>query len=216
VRFGPFTLDRDTRQLTDEQRVIALSPKAFELLLVLVDEHPRAVSKSELQERLWPKTFVAEANLSNLIAEIRKALRDRRRTPAWIRTVHGFGYAFCGETVPAGVAESLAGRPVCWLAWGRRQFALSLGEHVIGRDRHADIQLDLSTVSRRHARLVVGPDGTTLEDCGSKNGTWHGDQRIAAPLALVDGDDIRIGSVRLTFHLGTAMRSTETVAEAMP
>ena len=48
-------------------------------------------------KRLWPETFVAEANLSNLVAEIREALGDRARAPLFVRTAHGFGYAFCGE-----------------------------------------------------------------------------------------------------------------------
>jgi DNA-binding winged helix-turn-helix (wHTH) protein len=99
IRFGSFTLDLDTRQLTRDRQVIHLSPKAFQLLATLTLERPKVLSKSELQQRLWPDTFVAEANLSNLVAEIRKALGDSGRSPSWIRTVHGLGYAFCGETI---------------------------------------------------------------------------------------------------------------------
>ena len=73
------------------------SPKAFELLGTLVMDRPKVLSKEVLQQRLWPETFVAEANLSNLVAEIREALGDRARTPLFIRTAHGFGYAFCGD-----------------------------------------------------------------------------------------------------------------------
>ena len=79
IRFGPFTLDLDTRQLTQESREIHLSPKAFELLWTLALERPKVLSKAVLQQRLWPDTFVAEANLSNLVAEIREALGDRAR-----------------------------------------------------------------------------------------------------------------------------------------
>ena len=74
IRFGPFVLDLDTRQLTEEDREIHLSPKAFELLLALVVDRPKVISKTVLQGRLWPETFVAEANLSNLVGEIRGAL----------------------------------------------------------------------------------------------------------------------------------------------
>jgi Tol biopolymer transport system component/DNA-binding winged helix-turn-helix (wHTH) protein len=100
LRFGPFTLDLESRQLTSAGREIHLEPKAFELLSALVLERPKALSKADLQERLWPGTFVAEANLSNLVAEIRAALGDPARAPKFVRTAHGFGYAFCGEAVP--------------------------------------------------------------------------------------------------------------------
>ena len=100
IRFGPFTLDLESRQLISAGREIHLEPKAFELLSALVLERPKALSKGDLQERLWPGTFVAEANLSNLVAEIRAALGDPARAPKFVRTAHGFGYAFCGEAVP--------------------------------------------------------------------------------------------------------------------
>ena len=67
IQFGPFLLDLETRQLTQEGSVIHLAPKAFELLVTLVLERPKVLSKAVLQQRLWPDTFVAEANLSNLV-----------------------------------------------------------------------------------------------------------------------------------------------------
>jgi Tol biopolymer transport system component/DNA-binding winged helix-turn-helix (wHTH) protein len=100
INFGAFTLDLESRQLTSAGREIHLEPKAFELLSMLVLERPKALSKADLQERLWPRTFVAEANLSNLVGEIRAALSDPARAPKFVRTIHGFGYAFCGEAVP--------------------------------------------------------------------------------------------------------------------
>src|SRR5262245_64175862 len=99
LRFGPFTLDLESRQLTRAGGEIHLEPKAFELLSALVLERPKALSKADLQERLWPGTFVAEANLSNLVAQIRAALGDPARASKFVRTAHGFGYAFCGEAV---------------------------------------------------------------------------------------------------------------------
>jgi DNA-binding winged helix-turn-helix (wHTH) protein len=210
IRFGAFTLDLDTRQLTQGGREIHLAPKAFDLLVTLVLDRPKVLSKSVLQERLWPETFVSEANLSNLVAEIREAIGDRARTPLFIRTAHGFGYAFCGDATPelnADVTES--SQPSCWLEWGRRRFPLSAGEHVIGRDPDVEVRLDASTVSRRHARLVVNAEGTTLEDFGSKNGTFRGSERITSPIRLADGDAIHIGSLLVTFHV-RGPGSTET------
>jgi DNA-binding winged helix-turn-helix (wHTH) protein len=217
LRFGPFTLDLDTRQLTRASREIHLTPKAFELLATLALERPKVLSKSVLQQRLWPETFVAEANLSNLVAEIREALGDRARAPRFVRTAHGFGYAFCGEvTSVPGSRQVRSGRPACWLEWGKHRFPLSPGEHVVGRDPDVDVRLDASTVSRRHARLIVTTNGAILEDSGSKNGTFHGGARVTSPVPLVDGDSIGIGSLLVTFHQHAASMSTETQAQPAP
>ena len=213
IRFGMFTLDLDTRQLTRGRRVMHLAPKAFELLAMLVLARPKVLSKAVLQERLWPRTFVAEANLSNLVAEIREALGDRARKPHFVRTAHGFGYAFCGDATTLSSATE-SDRPSCWLEWGSRRFPLSAGEHVVGRDPDVEVRLDASTVSRRHARLVVTAEGTVLEDFGSKNGTFRGSERVTSPVPLADGDVIRIGSLIVTFHVRTLMMSTDT--QTMP
>ena len=61
-------------------RPVRLSPKAFDLLSLLVAHRPKAMAKSDLQERLWPATFVVEKNLANLIGEIRDAIGDDPRT----------------------------------------------------------------------------------------------------------------------------------------
>src|SRR6185436_6898193 len=130
TRFGPFILDLDTRQLIEGGREIHLAPKAFDLLVALVQHRPKVLSKAELQQHLWPETFVAEANLSNLVAEVRQALGDRARDPRYIRTAHGFGYAFCGKTTSDEAAgRDNAGPPTCWLQWGVQRFPLSAGSH---------------------------------------------------------------------------------------
>ena len=217
IRFGPFTLDLETRQLTQGSREIHLEPKAFDLLAALVLDRPKVLSKAVLQERLWPGIFVAEANLSNIVAEIRQVIGDRPRTPRYIRTAHGVGYAFCGDasTLPKR-PDTESGRPSCWLEWGRRRFPLSVGEHVIGRDTDLEVTLHASTVSRRHARLVVTTEGTVLEDFGSKNGTFRGSERVTSPVRLADGDAIRIGSVLVTFHVRGLLVSTDTQARPTP
>jgi len=215
IRFGPFVLNLDTRQLTEDNREIHLTPKAFELLTMLLQDRPKVLSKAALQNRLWPDTFVAEANLSNLVAEIREALRDHAHSPTFIRTAHGFGYAFSGEATTEAEA-SAHGRPSCWLEWDRLRFPLTLGEHVIGRDPDVEVRLDDSTVSRRHARLVVTTEGTVLEDFGSKNGTFRGGERVTGPVRLADGDAIRIGSLLVTFRARSLMMSTDTQTQAGP
>jgi len=211
IRFGTFTLDLDARRLTQADREVRLTPKAFDLLALLASERPKALSKSELQQRLWADTFVVEANLSNLVAEIREALGDRARTPVFIRTAHGFGYSFCGEAMTlASQQDSGSTHPGCWLEWDGRRFPLATGENIVGRDPEVEVRFDSSTVSRRHARIVVTAGAATLEDFGSKNGTSRGVEPVSAPVPLVDGDTIRIGSVVATFHAPASSGSTET------
>jgi len=187
---------------------VHLSPKAYELLCALVDTRPRAVAKSELHERLWPSTFVSEATLASLVAELREALGERGRDVHFIRTVHGFGYAFAGEARDAGspVVESTRH----WIICNGRESPLAEGEHLIGRDPDAAISLNSPSVSRQHAKLVVASDVTTVEDVGSKNGTYLRGQAVTSPTALADGDRIRVGAFELTFRTVTGGGSTET------
>src|SRR5579859_6225209 len=110
VHFGTFALNESSRQLLDGQSPVRLTPKAFQLLSILVRDSPAAVSKSDLQQRLWPDTFVTEGNLASLIVELRSALHDDAREPRYIRTLYGFGYSFAAslDAAPAGVAEAVA------------------------------------------------------------------------------------------------------------
>src|SRR5439155_26114991 len=128
---------------------VNLSRKAFALLAALLDARPRVLSKADLQERLWPETFVAEANLSNLVAEVRDAIGDRARAPRFVRTVHGCGYAFSGAATARRSGTAGTSPIVAWLVWGPQRYPLSVGEHVIGRDANTDIRLTAATVSRR-------------------------------------------------------------------
>ncbi len=211
TRFGPFALDLDAKRLTRGARAIHLSNKAFDLLVLLASARPALVAKADLIEQLWPGTFVVEANLSNLIAEIRAALGDHSRRPRFIRTVHGRGYVFCAEAIDDSDSRGHSAIVTGWIEWGTRRFPLTHGSHIIGRDPDAEVRLDSSTVSRRHARIVIDVDRTVLEDFGSKNGTFIRDQKVSAtPVLLGDGDEIRIGSLLVTYHVRGASRSTDT------
>ena len=214
IRFDVFTLDVETRQLLRGREEIRLSPKAFELLGILVAERPKVLSKNVLQERLWPRTFVAEANLSNLVAEVRHALGDQARAPRFVRTAHGFGYAFCADVTIERAGRSGTAQPSCWLEWGTKRFRLSEGTHTVGRDADVDVRLDHTTVSRRHARIVVTAEDARVEDLGSKNGTFVGGTRLTAPMPLADGDEVRFGSVRLNFRAHGSRGSTATQTQS--
>jgi DNA-binding winged helix-turn-helix (wHTH) protein len=213
-RFGDFTLDIDSRQLKRLGVDRHLSPKGFELLRLLVENRPRALSKQEIHEHLWPAVYVSEATLSSLVAEVRGALNETAVREGFIRTVHRFGYAFQGDaTEVSPVALSrLDARIRCWIVWDSGQVGLKDGEHLVGRDGDVAIWLDSPTVSRHHARIRVSGDGTTIEDLRSKNGTFLHGERLSAPAPLVDGDEITLGSVPVKFRriepgLSTATRS---------
>jgi DNA-binding winged helix-turn-helix (wHTH) protein len=209
--FGAFVLDEQTRQLLHDGREIHLSPKAFELLRILVHDRPRAVSKAELQERLWPSTFVEETNIAGLVAEIRRALGDPAASPIFVRTVHRFGYRFVAqvEEPAARTATSARARPC--LVIDNRQVVLLEGASVIGRAPDATIQCDVAGVSRYHARILVAGDSVTLEDLGSKNGTYVQRQRVTS-MPLTDGDEIRVGRASLVFRIARGAAATETIS----
>ena len=97
VQFDDLIFDAEARQLWVAEREVRLSPKAFDLLALLIVRRPRAVSKDDINKTLWPGTFVSGSSLPSLISEIREAIVDHRRKPGLIRTVHGFGYAFRAE-----------------------------------------------------------------------------------------------------------------------
>jgi DNA-binding winged helix-turn-helix (wHTH) protein len=206
VRFGDFVLDRATRQLLragEEQR---LEPKGFELLDLLVERRPTAVSKQEIRDRLWPSTFVSESSLTGLVAQIRQALGDDPRAPHYVRTLHGFGYAFLAE----GTAASGRGRRRAVVLWGERKFLLAEGENVLGRDDDLAVTVDWPGVSRHHARIVLRGGTATLEDLQSKNGTFVGDDRLTGPRALSDGETFRLGRLLLLFRFQGSDAPTRT------
>ena len=207
VRFDSFELDASRRLLLRDRRVVHLQPKAFDLLKLLVDAAPRVVAKSELHARLWPNGVVSDSTLVYLVKEVRRALGDRDRNEPMIRTAHRVGYAFDAPVTRAPRASLSR-----WLVADERRIALADGEHVIGRDPEAEVLLDYSTVSRRHARLVVSEAGVLLEDLGSKNGTTIGGAVFTGAVALCNGDHFACGQVPLTYHESSGGMPTATQA----
>jgi DNA-binding winged helix-turn-helix (wHTH) protein len=211
ARFADFVFDSGSRELRGRGGPCRLSPKAFECLGTLLERRPEAVPRAQLQDRLWPKTFVADTSLRRVIAEIRAALGDDERRPRFIRTVRGFGYAFCGEAEEESASRSAAGSAACRLEWGKREIPLREGENILGRTDDAAVWIDSSNVSRRHARIVVSGGKATIEDLGSKNGTSVSGRRIDRPTPLEGGDQIALGPVLMTFRAFHGTGPTETL-----
>lgn len=211
MRFGPFTLDERARQLIRGTQPLHLSPKAFDLLSLLVQRHPEAVSKADIHQHLWPDTFVSDGNPAVLVAEIRSALGDSARESTYVRTVQRFGYAFSGAVAQSSAGPGSLPEPApCWLAWGTRRAALAMGENVVGRDPAADVFIDAVGVSRRHAMIVVAGAQATLVDLSSKNGTFANGVRITEPTPLLGDTEIRLGPVPVRFCTLPEAASTQT------
>ncbi len=214
LRLGELIFDTSARQLLRGTSEVHLSPKAFDLLKILVEQRPRALSKKELQEHLWPATFVSDVNLTTLVAEVREAFGDDARQPRFIRTAHRFGYAFCAEVLEIldddGRDASIS---CCWLLRNGRRIPLHMGENVLGREPEGGVNLDSPTVSRRHARILISTMSVTLEDLRSKNGTFLHGARVSTAVPLKDGDEIHIGSVVLRFRGASPRGSTATWSE---
>jgi DNA-binding winged helix-turn-helix (wHTH) protein len=215
LRFGAFELDLGQHLLLRNGTPVHLSPKAFRLLEILIENRPNALSKQDIHDLVWPKTFVSEATLASLVAELREALEDDTRSPLFIRTVYAFGYSFCGEASSIG-SGSMGRRPLHgFVEWKDGQAALSEGENVIGRDPEAAVFIDDATVSRHHARLTIAPERVRLEDLGSKNGTFIDGKRIESS-DLEDGSEFHVGGVRLVFRRSLRGLATETLDPAGP
>src|ERR1700704_916052 len=95
--FGPFSLDPAEHTLLRGDQLVALTPKAFETLAVLVRSRGHLVRKEELIERVWRDTIVEEGNLNVIIHTLRRALGDDPRESKYIETVAKCGYRFVAD-----------------------------------------------------------------------------------------------------------------------
>lgn len=208
VRFESFEFDSVRRCLFSAGEEVHLTPKAFDLLALLIEATPRVVPKSELHGCLWPNGVVSDATLAGLVKELRRALAGPEPRPSLIRTVHRVGYAL--DTPIIANEKRAWPKAARWFAAKDRTLPLAEGENLIGRDPQSKIWLDHSTVSRRHARIVVGSNGALLEDLGSKNGTSVDGIALSAPANLRDGDRVGFGQVFVTYRESSAGMPTVT------
>src|SRR3954452_2999011 len=95
--FGPFRLDPSQELLVEGTQKVPLTPKAYQTLLVLLENRGRTLNKDELLQKVWPDAFVEEATLAQNIFTLRKQLRDDRETALYIETVPKRGYRFVAE-----------------------------------------------------------------------------------------------------------------------
>jgi eukaryotic-like serine/threonine-protein kinase len=109
--FGPYRIDPNHRQLTREMKSVPLQPKAFDILLVLVQNSERVVPKDDLMKAVWPDTFVEESNLAQNISVLRKTLGDAVGENRYVVTVPGRGYRFAEKVQVVAEGEVVAAEP---------------------------------------------------------------------------------------------------------
>lgn len=191
--FGPFSIDPEERHLLRDGQPVRLTPKAFETLLVLVENRGRIIEKEELMKRVWPDAFVEEGGLTRNISTLRKAL-DKNTSQQYIQTIPRRGYRFM-----ARVKKRIQTSP--YLKWldsqGQEEMvSLTVDELVIGRKSDADIVLVNPYVSRHHAKFVKSDSGYRIIDLESSHGTYLNGIRIAEH-ELQSGDRIALGRDRV-------------------
>jgi DNA-binding winged helix-turn-helix (wHTH) protein len=197
-RFGPFRLVPEQRRLDRDGAPVALTPKAFDLLVALVRHRARALSKDEVFAMVWPGAVVEEGNLAQQVLLLRRALAEAGDA---VSTIPRHGYRFVAPVLEEHEAHDTPVMSPHCLVWDNRQFPLMEGITTIGRADGSDVQILLPSLSRHHARIVVRGMEATVEDLGSRHGTWRGTTRVQAPMALVTGDEVRVGTAVLVYRL---------------
>jgi DNA-binding winged helix-turn-helix (wHTH) protein len=201
--FGPFRVDLRAGQLLRDGAAVDLEPVVFALLVYLLRNPHRLIGRDELLDELWKGTHVSDASLSRAVARLRGALDDGAREPLYIETVPRRGYRFI-----APVLEPPA--TACRLIFGIREFILTPGAHIIGRGHDCGVCIESTDVSRHHAQVTIDSIGATIKDLGSRNGTIVAGERLTDSRQLRDGDEIRLGSVSLTFRAPPGAEQTST------
>lgn len=218
VRFGVFELDLRTGELRKRGARVALQEQPFKVLAALIEHAGDLVTREQLQAQLWPEAVFVnfDHGLNKAVAKIRQALGDLAESPRYVETIGRRGYRFIAEVQrvaggPPGVVDPHAtGAATCRLVWGDRAIPLAPGPNIIGRDPIAVACVDSPAVSRRHACIVITLTAATLEDLGSKNGTFLNDARLDQPSPLHDGDVIRVGPASFTFRNAPLLTPTRT------
>src|SRR5215510_10722583 len=153
--FGSFRLDERERQLLCNGKPVPLTPKAFETLLLLVENSGHAVDKDSLMQRVWPDSFVEEATLAQNIRTLRKALGQSPSGSQYIETVPKYGYRFV-----AAVRQSLPDEPALIVERQSRPQVAVHGENAGAAGNQATRD------------LVTGPVAPRLKMDSRKRITW--------------------------------------------
>ncbi len=189
TEFGPYRLDAARRVVWKGEELLPIPPKATEILAALAERAGELLTKDELMGRVWPGTFVEEANLSVNVSALRKALGKQPDGQPYIQTLHRRGYRFLGKTKPAAERPPvLAVLPFASLsAADEPGLGTSMADAVITR-------------LARTGRVVLRSTSAVLKYAGARDPIQAG--RELAADAVLDGALQRHGDrLRLSVHL---------------
>jgi DNA-binding winged helix-turn-helix (wHTH) protein len=201
LRFGPFEADLRTGELTKDGERVALQEQPFQLLAALLERPGELVTREELRQRLWPESVFTdfEHGLNKAVNKLRRSLDDAGEDSRYIETLPRRGYRLVAPVEAAALAKPDAG--AFRLVLDGRSYPLAAGANLVGREPGAALCLDASSVSRRHAEIIVSAAGASVRDLASKNGTYVGSARVREPTGLADGAEITFGTVRVQFRV---------------
>ena len=212
-QLGEWLVEPMLDRISRGEQIVQLRPRAMDVLARLAQQAGELVSKRQLIDAVWRTEFVSEHALTQVIAELRAALGDNARNPSYIENIPRRGYRLVATLTPIESPEPTATgpSPPVRLEGDEGAFQLAQGTNLIGRTAVAAIHVDRAEVSRCHARIVVEGEVATLEDLGSKNGTFLNGQRLRQPARLADGDEIRIcrSAARFRFVVSGEPTATE-------
>jgi len=183
--FGPFRLDLRRRQLFRDEEIVALTPKAFDLLQVLVTHADRVLEKDELMKRIWPDSFVGEDSLTQNVAVLRKVLGDASDSPKYIATIHKHGYRFVAYVREVPGPETIAAaaaRPAVTLVVPA---PVSLAAPTAGDAAKEDQQILAPTRSKVMWWVAAGGAGAAVLLAGVWFGLLKGREAAPAPMRFV-------------------------------
>ena len=204
--FGPFRLDLHAGELWSGEQRIEIRPKVFDLLVFLIQNRGKLLTKNTLLEQVWHDVVVSETSVTRTVADLRELLGDDPDQPRYIETSPKRGYKFVAAVEErTASAPASAPAPLAFtLLHGTKQYRLHEGEQLIGRGAEAEIPLFTALISRQHARVRVSGETVTLEDLGSMNGTLVNNTRVNGTVELKVGDQIEVGGEMLVFWSPTA------------
>jgi DNA-binding winged helix-turn-helix (wHTH) protein len=194
-QLGEWLVEPMLDRISRGEQIVQLRPRAMDVLACLALKAGELASKQHIIDAVWRTEYVSEHALTQVIAELRAAFGDDASDPSYIENIPRRGYRLVATLTPLEMpAPPAAGAsPPFRLEGDAGAFPLSHGSNLIGRAADAVVHIDRTQVSRCHARIVVDGTAATLEDLGSKNGTYLNGERIMRPSQLTDGDEIWIG-----------------------
>lgn len=180
-QFGAFILDLGLQRLTRDGRVVPLKPKAYDLLCMLLENRARLVTRAELMDWLWPRQHVDEANLSQTVYELRRALGESARDPRYIVNVPRRGYRFRGGVVEESDSAN-SGAPRVFVAVP----LTAIGNEPILGELGLGITDSVITAIGRNPQLVTRPLSSVLRLWGEQEDGMNVARRLDGD-ALIEG-----------------------------